>query len=129
MINKKPYWVYLFQNTLSFYIFSCFFTIASFGFSEGIITSSFYSSMFSLVVCLFFLPVLAVISMVNWLMNSNIKYIISFVLAEFYGYMWIIEDRMSLENMDVKVGYFSLSIPATLVFLFICFFLEKRNQQ
>ncbi len=83
---------------------------------------------------LLFSPVLLLICFIQWgIMNKWLKNVISFVLMIVYGFCLIFIIFSDSYNKPWNhplfeiFDYFLLSVPATLIFLIILFYLTKRS--
>lgn len=87
-----------------------------------------------LISSLLFSPVLLLICFIQWgIMNKWLKNVISFVLMIVYGFCLIFIIFSDSYNKPWNhplfeiFDYFLLSVPATLIFLIILFYLTKRS--
>lgn len=81
----------------------------------------------SLGASILFLPVLLILSTINFIINHWVKYISMFVVMEFYGYFFFIFDLVEsvFKSMDRIINYFIISIPSTIFFLILLIFLTN----
>lgn len=140
----------LFFKTL-FFVFASFYIVSYFIFLIPVIcieigehsTTNFIESMkitafvpflLGFAATIFFFPILLLICFIQWgIMNKWLKNVISFILMIIYGFCLIFIifsdshnkpwNHLLFKNLD----YFLLSVPATLIFLIILFYLVKRS--
>ena len=140
----------LFFKTL-FFVFASFYIVSYFIFLILVIcikireysTTNFIESMkimafapflLGFIATIFFSPVLLLICFIRWgIMNKWLKNVISFILMIVYGFCLIFIIFSDSYNKPWNhplfeiSDYFLLSVPATLIFLIILFYLTKRS--
>lgn len=133
----------LFLVFLSFYIASYLISLmfviyvesidsTTVNFTELIKIVIFFPFLIGLIATTFFLPAVLLVSFIQWWMqNDRLKNVISFLLIMIYGFLILKVPSFRFYNtnlpdiIDETLPYLSLSIPATLLFLVLLFYLTQ----
>lgn len=78
--------------------------------------------MLSFISFLFFIPVLLLSVIIQWKFSDKLAFMINFIFFELYGYFIFI---LWFKFNESQVEYFIISIPLTIVFLFINYIIKN----